>query len=167
MKRSKSIQAVIRRARAQGRAEAVTLLTRLCPDDGVDGLLGCSANGDSGDYSSYWDVDAVRKLLCADTELCDAIARLQGKDHWATYLEFDLKKAREELAQAKQTPLFTTRVDAARFQFIARDMLSELARRYGADADDDLGSVLKRLDAAIHELGGEDRALFAPQELQL
>ena len=42
MKRDKSIQAVIRRARAQGRAEAVTIIARLCPDDDIDGLVRCS-----------------------------------------------------------------------------------------------------------------------------
>jgi len=110
MKKSKSIQAVIRRARAQGRAEAVTMLSSLCPEDGLDKCIGSSANGDAGDYSSYWDVDALRKLLCADTEVCDKIDRLHGAHEWVSYLEFDLKKAREELALAKP--------NAARYQHL-------------------------------------------------
>lgn len=98
MKKSKSIRAVIRRARAQGRAEAATIIASVCPEDGVDGLVRCSPNGESGDYSSYWDTDALRKLLCADTELCDKIDRLQGAHEWVSYLEYDLAKAREALA---------------------------------------------------------------------
>ncbi|WP_395601149.1 hypothetical protein AB4P95_30015 (plasmid) [Pseudomonas sp. A1437] len=96
MKRSKSIQAVIRRARAQGRAEAVTIIASLCPEDGIDGLIGSSPNGESGDYSSYWDVDALRKLLCADTEVCDKIDRLQGAHEFTHYLKHDLAKAQTE-----------------------------------------------------------------------
>lgn len=107
MKRSKSIQAVIRQARAQGRAEAVNMIARISPEDDLDGLIGCSPNGDSGDYSSYWDTDALRKLLCADSEVCDKIDRLAGAHEWAFYLERDLATAREELALAKP--------DAARY----------------------------------------------------
>lgn len=98
MKRDKSIQAVIRRARAQGRAEAVTIFTDICPEDGIDRFVLSSPNGESGDYSSYWDVDALRKLLCADNELCDKIDRLSGAHEWAHYLECDIKRLREELA---------------------------------------------------------------------
>ena len=140
MKRSKSIQAVIRRARAQGRAEAVNIIARICPEDGIDGLVRSSPNGESGDYSSYWDVDALRKLLCADTEACDVIDRLQGAHEWVSYLEFDLNKAREELALAQ--------VDADRFAFITGDMLSALAHRYADDVSAELPDVLTGLDAA-------------------
>lgn len=104
MKRDKSIQAVIRRARAQGRAEAVTIFSNLCPEDGLDKYIGCSANGESGDYSSYWDVDALRKLVGADTEVCDKIDRLAGAHEWAHYLECDIKRLREELADKLVMP---------------------------------------------------------------
>lgn len=140
MKKSKSIQAVIRRARAQGRAEAVTMLSSLCPEDGLDKCIGSSANGDAGDYSTYWDVDALRKLLCADTEACDKIDRLHGAHEWVSYLEFDLARAREALALAQ--------VDVDRFTFIAGDMMSALARRYADDVSAELPEVLKGLDAA-------------------
>jgi hypothetical protein len=98
MKKSKSIQAVIRRARAQGRAEAVTIFSSICPEDGLDQYISCSPNGDSGDYSSYWNVDALRKLVGADSEVCDKIDRLAGAHEFVFYLEYDLKKAREALA---------------------------------------------------------------------
>lgn len=101
MKKSKSIQAVIRRARAQGRAEAVSILARICPEDGIDRLLGSYPNGASGDYSSYWRVDELRKLLCADSEVCDKIDRLAGAHEFMSYLEYDLSRAREELALTK------------------------------------------------------------------
>ena len=138
-KRDKSIQAVIRRARAQGRAEAATIIATLRPDDDLDGLIGSSPNGDSGDYSSYWNVDELRKLLCADTEVCDVIDRLHGAHEFTHYLEYDLKQAQEALALAE--------LDAGRFRFIARDMLSDLARRYGSDVSDELADVLQGIDA--------------------
>lgn len=97
MKKSKSIRAVIRRARAQGRAEAVTIISRLCPETGLDNLIGCSPNGDSGDYNSYWKVDALRELLCADSETCDAIDRLESAAMFVPYLQSDLKKAEAEV----------------------------------------------------------------------
>jgi hypothetical protein len=127
MKRDKSIQAVIRRARAQGRAEAVNIIARICPEDGIDGLVRSSPNGESGDYSSYWDLAALRKLLCADTEVCDKIDRLAGAHEWVSYLEFDLAKAREELALAKP--------NAARYQHLK------------ATWED--GGLLERLDANV------------------
>lgn len=145
MKKSKSIQAVIRRARAQGRAEAVSILTGLCPEDGIDRLLGSSPNGASGDYSSYWREKEVRKLLCADTEECDKIDKLAGAHEWVRYLEYDLKKAREELALAQ--------VDVGRFTFITGDMLSAMARRYADDVSAELPAVLKGLDAAMGDAG--------------
>lgn len=151
MKKSKSIQAVIRRARAQGRAEAVAIISRICPEDGIDGLIGCSPNGDAGDYSSYWDVAALRKLLCADTEACDKIDKLAGAHEWVRYLEYDLKKAREELALAQ--------VDVDRFTFITGDMLSAMARRYADDVSAELPAVLKGLDAAMGLDAGVDRKM--------
>jgi hypothetical protein len=141
MKKSKSLQALIRRERARGRAEAVTIFSSLCPEDGLDKYIGCSANGESGDYSSYWDVDALRKLLCADTEACDKIDRLQGAHEFAHYLKYDLGRACEALTLAV--------ADASRFHCIAEDMLSDLARRYGNDVSDELADVLQALDAAI------------------
>lgn len=141
MKKTKSIQAVIRRARAQGRAEAATIIASVCPEDGIDRLLRSSPNGESGDYSSYWDVDALRKLLCADTEVCDMIDRLQGAHEFTHYLKHDLKRACDALELAQ--------TDASRFQCVAEDMLSDLARRYGNDVSDELADVLKALDAAI------------------
>jgi hypothetical protein len=140
MKKRKSLQALLRRERARGRAEAVTIFSSLCPEDGLDKYIGCSANGESGDYSSYWDVDALRKLLCADTEVCDKIDRLAGAHEWVSYLEFDLAKARKALALAQ--------IDVDRFTFIAGDMLSSLARRYADDVSAELPAVLKGLDAA-------------------
>lgn len=153
MKKSKSIQALIRRERARGRAEAVTILASICPEDGVDKLIGCSSNGESGDYSSYWDVDALRKLFCADSETCDVIDRLQGAHEYSHYLKYDLDRAREALALAVQAPGYTERLNSARLHFIARDMLSDLARRYGGDVSDELADVLRGLDAAMAKAG--------------
>lgn len=141
MKKSKSLQALLRRERARGRAEAVTIIAGICPEDGIDGLIGCSPNGESGDYSSYWDVDALRKLLCADTEACDVIDRLQGAHEFTSYLKHDLAKACEAL-ELVQT-------DASRFNCVVEDMLSDLARRYSNDVSDDLEDVLLALDAAV------------------
>lgn len=141
MKRDKSIQAVIRRARAQGRAEAATIIASVCPEDGIDGLVRCSPNGESGEYSSYWDTDALRKLLGADTELCDKIDRLQGAHEFTHYLKCDLKRACDALERAQ--------TDASRFRCVAEDMLSDLARRYGKDVSDDLADLLPALDAAV------------------
>lgn len=102
MKKSKSIQAVIRRARAQGRAEAVTIISRLCPETGIDRFLGCSPNADAGDYSTYWDVDALRNLLCVDTDACEAIDRLRGAEMFAHNLKSDLAKSKTDLAEQAQ-----------------------------------------------------------------
>lgn len=126
-KRDKSIQAVIRQARAQGRAEAVSILAGISPEDDLDGLVGCSPNGDAGDYSSYWKTDALRKLLSADSEVCDKIDRLQGAHEWAFYLEYDLARARENLGKALP--------DAARYQHL-KDTWAD-------------GGLLERLDANV------------------
>ena len=159
MKRDKSIQAVIRRARAQGRAEAVTIIASLCPEDGIDKLLGCSPNGESGDYSSYWNVDALLKLLCADTEVCDKIDRLQGAHEFTHYLKYDLKRACEALTEAQ--------TDAARFKCVTEDMLSDLARRYSSDVSDDLADVLKALDSAIALKSQRATPVFYPTPANL
>lgn len=98
MNRSNAIQAVIRRARAQGRAEAVAIISRLCPETGVDQLLSSSPNADAGDYSTYWNIGALRQLLCADAELCDEIDRLQGVDMQLHYQKLDLARLTAEVA---------------------------------------------------------------------
>ncbi|WP_219097593.1 hypothetical protein [Pseudomonas sp. UMAB-40] len=159
MKKSKSLQALIRRERARGRAEAVNIIARICPEDGIDGLIRSSPNGESGDYSSYWDVDALRKLLCADTEACDVIDRLRGAHEFTHYLKHDLAKACEALTLAQ--------TDASRFNCIAEDMLSDLARRYGNDVSDDLEDVLKALDAAVAVKSQRPAQVFYPTPANL
>ena len=98
LKRSNAIQAVIRRARAQGRAEAVAIISRLCPETGVDELLSSSSNADAGDYSTYWNIGALRQLLCADAELCDEIDRLQGVDMQLHYQKLDFARLTAEVS---------------------------------------------------------------------
>lgn len=149
MKKSKSIQAVIRRARAQGRAEAVTIIASLCPETGLDQFFGSSANGESGDYSTYWRESVLRRVLCADTEACDTIDRLQGAHEYLHYVKFDLKRAQEELALIKQTPDGQVNLEAARFRFIEQTMLSALARQFGGDVSAELPDVLSGLDSAM------------------
>ena len=153
VKKTKSIQAVIRRARAQGRAEAVTIIAGLCPDDGLDQFFGCSPNGESGDYSSYWKVDVLRRVLCADTEACDTIERLQGAHEYLSYLKYDLERTQEELALLKRSPGAQVSLDAARFRFILQRMLSALARQYASDVSAELPEVLAGLDSAMGYAG--------------
>jgi hypothetical protein len=102
MKKDKSIRALIRRIRAQGRAEAAMIFSGLCPETGLDGLFRSSPNADADDYSTYWDISALRKLLCADTEACAAIDRLQGAEAFARLLKSDLAKSATALAEERQ-----------------------------------------------------------------
>lgn len=149
MKHSKSIRAVIRRARAQGRAEAVAIIASLCPEDGLDQFFGSSANGDSGDYSTYWKESVLRRVLCADTEACDRIDRLQGAHEFLHYVQYDLERAQEELALLKRTPDGQLSLEAARFRFIVQKMHSALAREYANDVSAELPEVLASLDSAM------------------
>lgn len=149
MKKTKSISAVVRRARAQGRAEAATIIASLCPDTGLDQFFGCSPNGDSGDYSSYWKEDVLRRVLCADAEVCAAIDNLQGADQVLYYVQRDLGRAQEELALLKQSPDGLTHLEAARFRYVAKCMLSSLAKRFGSDVSAELPEVLANLDMAM------------------
>lgn len=153
MKNSKSIRAVIRRARAQGRAEAVTILTSLCPETGLDQFFGSSANGESGDYSTYWKESVLRRVLCADTEACDTIDRLHGAHEFLHYVQYDLKRTQEELALLKQTPDGQASLDAARFRFVVQKMLSALARQYAGDVSAELPAVLAGLDSDMSYAG--------------
>ena len=153
MKKSKSISAVIRRARAQGRAEAATIIASLCPETGLDQFFGCSPNGESGDYSSYWKEDVLRRVLCADAEVCAAIDNLQGADQFLHYVQRDLMRAQEELTLLKQNPDGLTNLEAARFRYVAQCMPSQLARRFGSDVSTELPEVLASLDLAMGYAG--------------
>ena len=153
MKNSKSIRAVIRRARAQGRAEAAAIIASLCPDTGMDQFFGCSANGESGDYSTYWDERVLRRVLCADTEACEDIDRLQGAHEFLHYVQRDLERSQDELAMLKQTPDGITNLEAARFRYIANTMLSQLAKKFAGDVSCELPEILTNLDNAMSYAG--------------
>lgn len=159
MKRTNSIRAVIRRARAQGRAEAAAIIARLCPDTGMDQFFGCSPNGESGDYSTYWNEDVLRRVLCAGADACEEIDRLQGAHEFLHYVQYDLKRAQDELAMLKQTPDANTNLEAARFRYIAKTMLSQLARRFASDVSSELPEVVANLDNAMVYAGA-----LRPQE---
>lgn len=126
--KNRSIRAVIRNARAQGRAEAATIISRLCPETGLDKCFGCSPNGDAGDYSTYWNVQELRKLLHADIDRCEEIDRLHGVDWMLHYREHDLAKFKaqsEALLDGMMRIMHATRLGDAAFA-IATEVVGEL-----------------------------------------
>lgn len=59
-------QEQIMKARMEGRMEALEIITAQDAESPFDDQVTCSANGDAGDYSTYWDKDALRELLHID-----------------------------------------------------------------------------------------------------
>lgn len=85
----------MREARMLGRQEALKIIVETDPDGFCDDCIGSHAIGDTGDYSSHWEVEKLAKLLDAN-EVSSLIERLDSScfDLFvkANQLEMDIEK---------------------------------------------------------------------------
>jgi hypothetical protein len=64
--------------RAQGREEALDIILQEDPEEPFGDFTSTSQNGDSGDYSTHWDEDALRKLLHIEDRKHDVYDRAEA-----------------------------------------------------------------------------------------
>ncbi len=71
----------ILKARQEGRMEALAIILRQDAESPFDDQVTCSANADAGDYSTYWNEEALRKLLYIDDAAYNAFDKAE-EQYW-------------------------------------------------------------------------------------
>jgi hypothetical protein len=92
-------------ASVRGRAEALQIILALDPEEGLDDFIESSPDGDSGDYSTYWNKAKLKKLLRVGGEYENSpgakIARAADDMYWEMVAKSDdfatLKKLVQDL----------------------------------------------------------------------
>lgn len=125
------------KARAQGRAEALELITSQGPESFMDDCIGEHAIADTGDYDTHWNTQELRKLLKVDDEASSLIDRADCA-YWSQQAEIDNLK--DELKRRPTEDTSTSR------EILALRWLAE-----SADPDKLTGRFA--VDHARHALG--------------
>jgi hypothetical protein len=127
-------------ARAEGRAEAVEILSDLCPETGIDDYIGWSNPvGPEDEGSSYWKLDKLRELFKCDDKLHNLFDRAESM-YWRAKGEKD--EAEREMQMVRRAPFYQP----------LHDFLSK-HQAY------DLMGDLKRAATSESELAPDERAL--------
>ncbi len=67
------------KARAEGRAEAVQILTQLSAEDGLDDCIGCQQAGFDGEWDAYWKDDKLRALFRVDDVAWSVVQDMESR----------------------------------------------------------------------------------------
>jgi hypothetical protein len=89
--------------RAQGREEALAVILALDAETQFDDFVSSSALGDSGDYTTHWDEDALRELLNIGDRTHDAFGRAEAA-YWEALGHKD--EANREMLLVEQAPFY-------------------------------------------------------------